>query len=131
MNRAYYSDPISDFLATSPDLIISELVQNNAFSLQMTQRNAWNIAIAQLKNALLGLEGKIYLEYTIPRMGKRVDALLIIGSIIFVLEFKIGSVAYNAYASDQVWDYALDLQNFHSTSHDKRIVPILINKNKK
>jgi len=130
MNRAYYSDPISDFLAKSPDLIISELVQNNAFSLQMTQRNAWNIEIAQLKNALLGLEGKIYLEYTIPRMGKRVDALLIIGSIIFVLEFKIGSVAYNAYASDQVWDYALDLQNFHSTSHDKRIVPILINTGK-
>ncbi len=27
---------------------------------------------------------------------------------------------------DQVWDYALDLKNFHETSHDKVIAPILI-----
>jgi len=59
-------------------------------------------------------------------MGKRIDVLLIIQSVIFILEFKVGEKEYPAYAVDQVMDYALDLKNFHETSHDKLIAPILI-----
>ena len=59
-------------------------------------------------------------------MGKRIDVLLIIKSIIFVLEYKVGEKEYHSYAIDQVWDYALDLKNFHETSHDKIIIPILV-----
>ncbi|HNW50853.1 MAG TPA: DUF2075 domain-containing protein [Prolixibacteraceae bacterium] len=59
-------------------------------------------------------------------MGKRIDVLLIIQSVIFILEFKVGEKEYPAYAVDQVMDYALDLKNFHETSHDKLIAPILV-----
>jgi hypothetical protein len=62
-------------------------------------------------------------------MGQRIDVLLIIGQIIFVLEFKVGEKDFPAYAIDQVWDYALDLKNFLETSHDKYIVPVLISTN--
>lgn len=127
MNRAYYSDPIAAFLAKSSETIIGELANSNEFALTMTQRDAWGMEISILKSALIGLSGHLYLEFAIPRMGKRVDAILIVESVIYVLEFKIGSTNYNAYAADQVWDYALDLHNFHSTSHDKRIIPILVN----
>ncbi|MHC4233006.1 MAG: DUF2075 domain-containing protein, partial [Planctomycetota bacterium] len=65
-------------------------------------------------------------EYSIPRMGKRVDNILLIDGIVFVLEFKVGEESYPLYALDQALDYALDLKNFHEQSHTKKIIPILI-----
>src|SRR4030065_11809 len=79
-----------------------------------------------LKLHLSHYQGAIYFEYAIPRMGKRIDVLLIIGSVIFVLEFKVGEMEFPSYAIDQVWDYALDLKNFHETSHEQYIAPVLI-----
>ena len=52
--------------------------------------------------------------------------VLLIGPVIFVLEFKIGEKEFLSYAIDQVWDYALDLKNFHESSHDHLIAPVLI-----
>jgi hypothetical protein len=59
-------------------------------------------------------------------MGKRVDNILLIDGIVFVLEFKVGEESYPLYALDQALDYALDLKNFHEQSHTKKIIPILI-----
>ena len=58
--------------------------------------------------------------------GKRVDVILLIGQVIFVLEFKVGDREYSSHAIDQVVDYALDLKNFHESSHDRVIAPILV-----
>lgn len=126
MNRAYYSGTISAFLNQSHNEILGILSANNDFSLEQSQRESWRYQIDLLKGTLVGLSGAIYFEYSIPRMGKRIDVLLIIKSIIFVLEFKVGEKDYPSYAIDQVMDYALDLKNFHETSHDKIIAPILI-----
>jgi hypothetical protein len=59
-------------------------------------------------------------------MGRRIDVVLIIRNVIFVLEFKVGEKDFNQSAFDQVWDYALDLKNFHETSHINLIAPVLI-----
>ena len=59
-------------------------------------------------------------------MGQRIDVVFLIGAVIFVLEFKVGEKEFTSYAKDQVWDYALDLKNFHETSHEHFIAPILI-----
>ena len=98
----------------------------NQFSLEQTQRDAWLVEIEILKNVLSPYNGSIYFEYSIPRMGQRIDAVVLIGSVIFVLEFKIGEKEYTSYAIDQVVDYALDLKNFHESSHEQFIAPILI-----
>jgi len=71
-------------------------------------------------------EGWVALEFAIPRMGKRVDAVIIAGGIVFVIEFKIGAENYSATATDQVVDYALDLKNFHAPSHRRYVVPLLV-----
>lgn len=126
MKREFYSDSISNFLNTSPNQILGVLARNNDFSLEQTQRDAWLAEINILQHALINFIGKIYFEYSIPRMGKRIDVVLLIDAIIFVLEFKIGEKEFTSYAIDQVWDYALDLKNFHETSHDHYIAPILI-----
>lgn len=126
MNRAYYSDSIEHFRVSSPVEILGILVNNNEFATEQTQKDAWKFQIEYLQNILTEYTGSIYFEYAIPRMGKRIDVLLVVKSAIFVIEFKVGEKDFPAHAIDQVWDYALDLKNFHETSHDKTIVPVLL-----
>src|SRR5262249_12954168 len=68
----------------------------------------------------------LFLEFAIPRMGKRADAVIVENGNIFVIEYKVGAEAYNAHALDQVLDYALDLKNFHAGSHKRTVIPILV-----
>jgi hypothetical protein len=131
MRREYYSDTISDFLQRTDDEILGKLAQSNDFALEQTQRDAWLEEIRILKTTLRFYKGSIYFEYSIPRMGKRIDVVLLIGSVIFILEFKVGEKEFPSYAIDQVWDYALDLKNFHETSHNLYIAPVLIATNAK
>jgi hypothetical protein len=126
MKRDYYSSSIAQFLETSPNEILGTLATASGFAIDITQRDAWLAEVNILKTVLINREGHIYFEYAIPRMGKRIDTVLLIGPVIFVLEFKIGDTAFSSYAIDQVCDYALDLKNFHESSHDEFIAPILI-----
>jgi hypothetical protein len=126
IKREYYFDTIENFLRQNPNNILGQIASNCDFSIEQTQRDAWIFEIKVLQKALLTKSGAIFFEFSIPRMGKRIDVLLIINSIIFILEFKVGEDEFNLSAIDQVWDYALDLKNFHQTSHDKFIVPILV-----
>lgn len=126
MKRAYYSDSIANFCKSTPEEIIGKLAINNEFSLEQSQRDAWHEEIKILHETIAFFQGSIYFEYSIPRMGKRIDVVLLIGSVIFVLEFKIGEDEFASYAIDQVWDYALDLKNFHESSHNQYIAPLLL-----
>lgn len=126
MERYYYSNSISKFINTSKNEIIGELSRNSGFSLLQTQLNAWVVQIEILKRILAELEGSIFFEYSIPRMGRRIDVVLIVKNVIFILEFKVGEKEYLLSAIDQVYDYSLDLKNFHETSHEHLIAPILI-----
>jgi DUF2075 family protein len=126
MKRAYYSDSITNFHNTGTDSILGKLARNNDFSLEQTQRDAWVEEINILRKVLSLHHGHIYFEYSIPRMGQRIDVVLLIEQVIFVLEFKTGEKEFKPYAKDQVWDYALDLKNFHETSHNAFVAPVLI-----
>lgn len=124
--RAWYGEPISKFLARSPDDILGQLTRNSDFPVVSTQRSAWLGEIEILKAALLGLTGTVFLEFTIPRMGRRVDAVVLLGPAILVLEFKVGGEEFDQQGIEQVWDYGLDLKNFHEASHKAPIIPILV-----
>ncbi len=126
MNRSYYSDSIERFLETSPSEIIGILTGRSEFPVGPEQVHAWRSQIEILQAILPGKKGAIHFEFAIPRMGRRIDALLLIGPAIFVLEFKVGEKCYPAHGLDQVCDYGLDLKNFHETSHDRYVAPILV-----
>jgi hypothetical protein len=127
MNRAYYSNSIETFLTDDEQKILGELAQSHQFVLEDLQKNAWIKQIKILKQNLHGLtNGHVFFEYSIPRMGKRVDVILILNGIVFVLEFKVGETNYTKHAFDQVLDYSLDLKNFHEQSHNRPIIPILV-----
>ena len=128
LRRYFYSDTISTFLDKPQETILGELATNNSFNLETSQRDAWVQEISILKYILteLGSAGQVFFEYSIPRLGKRIDVVLLIGPVIFLLEFKVGETEFQSHAIDQVWDYGLDLKNFHETSHNSLIAPILI-----
>ncbi len=126
MKRSYYSDSIKNFQIFSIDEVLGKLTAQSDFAIEQTQRDAWVKQIEILRNCLKSYEGTVYFEYSVPRMGQRIDVVLLIGPVIFVLEFKIGEKLFTNYAIDQVLDYALDLKNFHATSHNQYVAPILI-----
>ena len=127
MLRAYYGKSIADFIQDDDLKILGALTKHHGHqTLEKSQQNAWERQIAILKSQLAGLSGYVYFEFSIPRMGKRVDNIVILGDRIFLLEFKIGSKQYDKHAIDQVIDYAIDLRNFHEGSHDANLIPILI-----
>ncbi len=126
MKRYFYSDTIPGFLQTDENFILGVLANSNPFDLTPTQRDAWKKQTEILQRALLGLQGSVFFEYSIPRMGKRIDVVLLIGPVIFVLEFKVGETSFHLHDIDQVWDYALDLTNFHETSSEQFIAPIIL-----
>lgn len=128
MKRAAYSGSIDEFLNATEDDILGKLVAESSFPVETTQRRAWQTQISLLKNALTPYRtrGAVYFEWSIPRLGKRIDAVAVIDSAVFVIEFKVGERNFNRYDIDQVTDYALDLKNFHETSHDVHIIPVLV-----
>lgn len=127
MSRAYYSASVDKFKNDRDDLILGELTRNHQFALEDLQRNAWIAQITILKNSLSLLQDShIAFEYAIPRMGKRVDVIILYQGVVFVLEFKVGEETYPNAAIEQALDYAVDLKNFHEQSHQRTIVPIII-----
>lgn len=130
MTRSYYSNTISDFLKDDETRILGQLSLHHNHALEDLQKNAWIKQITILKDTLQSVDnGQIYFEFSIPRMGKRVDNVLIINDLIFVLEFKVGDNQYQKHSIEQVVDYCLDLQNFHEGSHHEKLIPVLISTN--
>jgi len=127
VKRSYFNESFDKFLSTTDDQILGELTRHHKFELDINQKNAWQEQIKILKKITTNLsDGYISFEFEIPRMGKRIDNILIVDGIIFILEFKIGGSSFQPLDRIQVEDYSLDLKNFHKGSHDKVIVPILI-----
>lgn len=130
LRRWFYADSLDRFRSTSPETILGELAQHAGGDIGLDQKNAWQQQIEILKNIdfpadIKGVP-KVYFEYTVPRLGRRVDVILLIQHVLFVLEFKVGEKNFSNAALDQAWDYALDLKHFHDASHTICIAPVLI-----
>jgi hypothetical protein len=127
MERAYYSNLVANFCKQRPDEILGEITRNNVFNLEQKQRNTWLFEIEYLQGELKNFpNGYVAFEYTIPRIGDRIDCIFFYNGIVYLIEFKVGEKKYPQYAIDQVMDYALDLKYFHKESHERKIVPILL-----
>ena len=107
----YYKDSISSFLLQSNDEILGKIFKSSNSDVTAEQQKAWDEQIAILKAALPAFEGTIFFEFSIPRMGKRIDTLIIIQNVVFIVEFKVGESKFYRENIEQVWDYALDLKN--------------------
>lgn len=127
--RCLYHSDFLTFLSQSTDSIFGMLCDSYHGEALTTTREAWKREIEIMKSVLSALSdknGQIVFEYDIPRLGKRIDVVLLYRGIVFCLEFKVGESKILEADLDQVLDYALDLKNFHKFSQDKVIAPILV-----
>ena len=129
MTRCLYHATIHEFLQQSPEALLGTFV-NNYHGVAMTTTNeAWADEIHIMQETLQPWkdeDGQVIFEYDIPRLGKRIDVVLLFRGLIFCLEFKVGEREMLQSNIEQVLDYALDLKNFHLLSQNRTIVPILI-----
>lgn len=129
MSRCLYRSNFDEFIKENRNLILGKLCKNYHGDTLSTTRDAWLAEISICKDLISNLsykKGQIIFEYNIPRLGKRIDVVLLLKGIIFCLEFKVGEKKILESDIDQVLDYALDLKNFHKFSCEHIIAPILI-----
>jgi hypothetical protein len=134
LNAAFYAAPVSEFLAASDEEAYAPLAAPKGYTLAPEQLSAWHLQLPVLRAALADLPAGadaaapapwIHLEFDIPRLSRRVDAVLVTTSCIIPIEFKVGAKKFERLDYEQAWDYGLDLKNFHTPSHAAPIFPIL------
>ena len=124
---AYYASNLTDFRTTTSNEIVGVLAAANVQKLLTQQTRAWQVQIEYLQDQIPPeLDGNIFFEFVIPRMGKRADCIILTEQCVLVIEFKVNATTFDSAAMDQVHDYALDLKNFHAGSHNVPIIPILV-----
>lgn len=127
MRREYYNNSIKEFLKTDQESLVGQLLIHDVFETTDLQKNAWIEEVKILKEQLADFpDGHIIFEYTIPRIGSRIDVVCIIKGILFLLEFKVGDALHRKSTANQVMDYALDLKYFHEYSRERYIVPVAV-----
>lgn len=128
-NRYFYKASFGTFIDASEETIIGHISLNDEGDSVSEQKYAWSEEIRILQQVLRPWKDEyadIIFEYSIPRLGKRIDVILLLRGIVFAIEFKVGQSTYLQVDMEQVMDYALDLKNFHLESHNRVIVPILV-----
>ena len=126
--RCLYDSSFTGFLNEAENSVLGVLCDHYHGDVLTTAREAWKNEIIIMQSTLSQLgehDGHIVFEYDIPRLGKRIDVVLLLRGIVFCIEFKVGESHILEMDVDQVLDYALDLNNFHKFSQGKVIVPIL------
>ena len=127
MHRAYLSIAAGELDSTSDSELLGQLTSRLPFNLDALQRSAWEYQIQHLRSLAADLPpGHFFLEFLIPRMGRRADLIVVLEGLIFVIEYKVGATTFDRASLDQVYGYGLDLKHFHETSHNASIVPILV-----
>jgi hypothetical protein len=129
-SAAFYAASVEAFLRASDDEVYAPLASPHGYTLAPEQLSAWRLQLPVLRAALVPLEKTvpapwIHLEFDIPRLGRRVDAVLVTASCVVPIEFKVGATTIQQLDYEQAWDYGLDLKNFHAPSHVASIFPIL------
>jgi len=127
MQRTYLSISAHDIATVSDNEMFGQLASSLPFAVEPTQSAAWRYQITHLRQLAAQLPGAhFFVEFLIPRMGRRADLIVINAGLIFVVEYKVGAQQFDRSSMDQVFGYGLDLKHFHETSHACAIVPILV-----
>jgi hypothetical protein len=133
---SFYRSNVAQILAISESDILAQLslaYANRGYTSQYSDQTlTWERDIRSLREALTACAQQIptagnwgvLLEFSIPRKEVRIDAVLLIGDQIVILEAKAGDAFQQA--RRQLEEYALLLHYFHKASANRCIVPIIV-----
>ena len=122
---AYFGASIKEFRESDHAFLYGKIAGATNETVEGKQGEAWKTQIVLLKDALGDIDGHVYFEYDVPRLGSRIDAAIVAESAIIPIEFKVGERKFLQDDYNQAWDYALDLKNFHEASAPHPIYPVL------
>ena len=89
MSRCLYNSDFATFLNSDSSAIYRILDDNYHGEALTTTRDAWKAEIDIMKNVVSSLnnvDGQIIFEYDIPRLGKRIDVVLLYRGVVFCLQ---------------------------------------------
>ncbi|MBQ4451482.1 MAG: hypothetical protein II912_03840, partial [Clostridia bacterium] len=88
-HRCLYDNSFSGFLQDAGMTVLGLLHDRYHGDLRTTSTEAWKEEIAIMRDVVSKCEkdGHIIFEYDIPRLGKRIDVVLLLRGIIFCIEF--------------------------------------------
>ncbi|MFP5237435.1 MAG: DNA/RNA helicase domain-containing protein [Acidobacteriota bacterium] len=133
---SFYRSTVQQFLAAPESEIQAALAHAYAsfgYTRQFTDQTlTWKRDVERLRAALEQCVLKsqavnawgVLLEFTIPRKEARIDAIVLAGDTIIVLEAKSADISGTA--RRQIEEYALLLHYFHQASRDRTIIPLLV-----
>lgn len=126
--RYFYGASISDFVHSLSSEVYGQISMQSPYSDNPETKASWLSEIEVLQDALKSYDGRgsIFMEYNIPRMGRRADVIILIDGLVFVLEFKTAGSSFSHQALTQVWDYAIDLKNFQLKTLERTLLPIVV-----
>ena len=133
---SFYRSNVAEFLSISEGEVLARLsiqYANRGYTSQYSDQTlTWERDLRSLRITLqtclredtkVGDWG-ILLEFSIPRKELRIDAVLLIGSEIVILEAKSSGVFFEA--RRQLEEYALLLHYFHKASTSRKIIPVAV-----
>ena len=93
--RCLFNSNFASFLSRDINSVFGILCDNYHGDAPTTSREAWKSEIYIMRNLLADLNdenAQIIFEYDIPRLGKRIDVVLLYRGIIFCIEFKSSAI---------------------------------------
>ena len=69
---AYYGATVPTFLVDASESILGLLTASSQFAVDLAQRDAWIVEIEILQMALAGIDGAVFLEFVVPRIGSQI-----------------------------------------------------------
>jgi hypothetical protein len=135
--RAWTRCSLSELESLGSHHLLGQLCDGSAragYDVDERQIHAWKIELECLAHAYTQFAARVptanewplLFEYSIPRRGRRIDVVALAGSVVIVIEFKVGSASFDRSAVWQAEDYALDLRDFHLATRDRTVIPILV-----
>jgi len=132
----YYVSSAANFVEDAPDRIVGLLSQaliEHFSGDHDRQLYSWRQQVQLLQDEFRKfLPGRtpardwgLIIEYPLLRLQKRLDVVILAGEVICILEFKVGAQTLAEADRRQVEDYALSLRDFHTSSRDATIYPVL------
>jgi hypothetical protein len=128
---------VRDFIATPAEKISQELQSSlfdSGLEINSLTQNSWDECLAWLYESLEKLtktrpesaDWSITMEYVIPVLRKRIDAVILTNNQIVVIEFKGGESASGKQALEQARAYVSSLQDFHENTHGRNPIPMAL-----